>query len=801
MNSNSKTKPSFRNVALFPQKPALKPLSSWKKQNNTYSNHFSLKIDAKNLTVDIWNFVIRTKEEKGDVIPDDHRYLNKEVFAFNTKVIKETMGTFTRSGKNVITFVKKIDENKLTFSEHPKFNLYLESSVRGLKVEDCLDSPSYRPQMLQVLNIGFKDILSKIGLLEFGRNRQFYDRKQEVSLTSEGIRLKIMKGFKSAIDIYQGGLRLLVDCSTRVIQQDNLWSIIQNKLKGNTNMDQICSDMIEGRSFITLHGNQKVVRIDELGAKNLNGGSPFPDKTYKSYVDYFMKKYQLPNLDPRQPLLAKKVYQEIYDKETKETKEVVTLNYFLPQLLQPVGLTDELRANFRVMKDLSEHTIISPANRFGSLQRLLEKVNGLKNKSFPVCVESQEKPITSYQLPAPRLIFGNGASDKPTGSRININSIADTNELSNWALIYDSNSSENIDLILANLQKSGKKFRLNVKNPVVEIKLTKKPKAEDIWNQIKKESPKNNLPTSVLFVFTRRNGATTYKETKRYFNSIGVFTQFFVSFNQRKDTQSLSKFANIALQMVAKSGNKLWKIECDLKETLIVGADVYHCKGAKSVASLTSQFGNNLSNSFSTSSIQRREYQEVISSVSQMILKHISNYFKVEKKNPKRIVFYRDGVGESFIEKILEKEIKKIIELLDDKIGKERPLLTVLLVTKRIDDRFANKSNNNLINPDNGLLVADTVTKLNRASFFLIAQKVTQGTANPSNYEIIYDENSFDLGVLSKLTHDLTWNYFNWQGPVKVPSPVQYAHKLCSLVGDIQQDKVKENLQSTGYYL
>ena len=51
------------------------------------------------------------------------------------------------------------------------------------------------------------------------------------------------------------------------------------------------------------------------------------------------------------------------------------------------------------------------------------------------------------------------------------------------------------------------------------------------------------------------------------------------------------------------------------------------------------------------------------------------------------------------------------------------------------------------------------------------------------------------------LTYDLTWNYYNWMGPVKVPAPVQYAHKLCALNGELQDSVASDKIRSLKYYM
>jgi len=40
------------------------------------------------------------------------------------------------------------------------------------------------------------------------------------------------------------------------------------------------------------------------------------------------------------------------------------------------------------------------------------------------------------------------------------------------------------------------------------------------------------------------------------------------------------------------------------------------------------------------------------------------------------------------------------------------------------------------------------------------------------------------LQALAQLTYEQCFNYYNWQGAVRVPSVMQNADKLCKLVGE-----------------
>merc|ERR1719356_559406 len=87
-------------------------------------------------------------------------------------------------------------------------------------------------------------------------------------------------------------------------------------------------------------------------------------------------------------------------------------------------------------------------------------------------------------------------------------------------------------------------------------------------------------------------------------------------------------------------------------------------------------------------------------------------------------------------------------------------------------------------NVNSGTIVDDVVTQPERYDFFLVSQSVTQGTVNPTSYNIVKDTSGLKPEHMQRLTYKLTHLYYNWPGTVRVPAPCQYAHKLALLVGD-----------------
>jgi len=55
---------------------------------------------------------------------------------------------------------------------------------------------------------------------------------------------------------------------------------------------------------------------------------------------------------------------------------------------------------------------------------------------------------------------------------------------------------------------------------------------------------------------------------------------------------------------------------------------------------------------------------------------------------------------------------------------------------------------------------------------------VREGTCNPVEYKIGYDNFIYPLDALAELTYNQCYCYYNWTGAVRVPASLQYANKL-----------------------
>jgi len=151
---------------------------------------------------------------------------------------------------------------------------------------------------------------------------------------------------------------------------------------------------------------------------------------------------------------------------------------------------------------------------------------------------------------------------------------------------------------------------------------------------------------------------------------------------------------------------------------------------------------------------------------------------------PEQIIFYRDGVSEGEIQRVVEEEIKGIRHVLADMeahVGK-RPKLTFIVVGKRHHMRFfpKDKTPNRDGNAPAGLVVDEQITAPGIFDFYLQSQAGLLGTSRPSHYIVVYDENHFNSDELQDLSYTLCHNYARSTRSVSIPAPCYYADIACS---------------------
>ena len=92
--------------------------------------------------------------------------------------------------------------------------------------------------------------------------------------------------------------------------------------------------------------------------------------------------------------------------------------------------------------------------------------------------------------------------------------------------------------------------------------------------------------------------------------------------------------------------------------------------------------------------------------------------------------------------------------------------MAFIVVKKRISARFFALQGTDLINPPCGTVVDTVVTRSEWFDFYLVPQCASQGTVNPTHFNIIHDTIGLKAEHYQRLSFKLTHMYYNW--PVNI---------------------------------
>jgi hypothetical protein len=761
---------------------------------------------------DLQKYLADPNSVRPDAVSPDSRYLISNIWARNRAAIDAKIGRHFVTGVTLFSGVKDSgQERDLFFTDHSEYVLIIEKKNQMASL-DKLQNGESRPQVLRFLNSSLKRKLQALGYTEIGRNKRYYNKELTQRVAVGDFAYLVHMGYKTSYDVYEGGLRLLIDYATRIIHESSVWEDVGYYRKQRQMSDeQILEEFIIGKSVWTAYGSQKSYKIDKV-LKDKTIDSPFPNPEFKSFKDYFSTKYKVKLNDPKQWLLVH--VQTIKDRDP--TGKVIaerTLDHIFPaELVRSTGIPEEERGDYRVMKAFAELTCLPPDKRFYKINQFLELLNKPDNvkgsdlkesKPYQLKIDPKSNVIEGCFLPKPRIMTKPNFGFIPPRDRIDLKSLFNQHPLTKWAIVYDKFSDRNLDTIIENLMSSCGRFSITVEPPATFL-LPHSGSPTELEN-IMKKSKGSSLPDIILFVIGKRGSGKIYKAMKTHFTGKGIPLQFFVSFDPKRDTKANSKYSNLVLQMVNKMGANLWVIDRSMEGVLVTGVMVANARKGQAIVTVSGQFGKNFSLIHSPVKIIPSQSKiDVGKAVGELLVYQVNQFKAKTGKLPKTVVVYRQGTSEGQLDQITRDEVQRIVGDFDSKFKNQKPQLVISVVTKRLDDRFAEEFNGRYENPGCGLIIDSGVVKEDHANFFMCAQFVNQGTANPTHYSVIYNDTKspkMSLGELQTLTYELCWSYTNWMGPIKVPSPLQYATKLSALKAITVSQDVAEQLQFLPYFL
>ncbi|XP_039751696.1 piwi-like protein Siwi [Pararge aegeria] len=725
-----------------------------------------------------------------DITPEEDRTGIRKALM---RVHKNTFGGYLFDG-TVLYTVKKLHPDPL--------ELYSDRNdgerMRIMIKLTCQVSPGDY-HYLQVFNILIRKCFSLLNLTLMGRD--FFDANAKIDIPE--YKLQIWPGYKATINQYEDRLLMVTEIAHKVLRLDTVLQMLReySTSKGG-DYKKIFMEDIAAKIVMTDY-NKKTYRVDDVSWKDS------PLSTFKmkdetiTYLDYYQRKYNIRITDSKQPLLISR------SKPRDIRAGMPELVYLVPELCRQTGLSDNMRADFHLMRSLDVHTKIGPAIRIQKLLNFNRRLTQTKEvveelASWSLKLDTELVRFKGRQLPTENIIQSGNvkypAGDTTEGWTRDMRSknLFALVQLPSWVVVTPERQRRDAESFVDLIMKTG--GGVGFKMPRPEIVTIQRDGTMDYANMCENVIARKN-PAMLLIILARNNTDKYGAIKKKCTVDRAVPTQVVCGRNMTSKS-AMSIATKVAIQMCCKLGGAPWTVEIPLPSLMVVGYDVCHDTRSKEksygafVATLDRQMTQ-----YYSSVDAHTSGEELSAHIGFNISCAVMKYREKNGFLPGRIFIYRDGVGDGQIPYVLSHEVAEIKEKLAEQYGTTEVKMAFIIVSKRTNTRVFIDTGRSGENPRPGTVIDDVVTLPERYDFYLVSQNVRDGTISPTSYNVVYDTSSLDPDRIQRLTYKLTHMYFNCSTAVRVPSVCQYAHKLAFLAANSLHSAPHYSLNETLYFL
>ncbi|EFX83177.1 Aubergine/Piwi-like protein copy E [Daphnia pulex] len=671
------------------------------------------------------------------------------------------------------------------------------------------------PVYTSVTNLILRRCMSMLNLVMIRRN--FYDKEAREDVPNHPI--TIWPGYLTTIRHHEQEYFMNVEVINKFLRRDTAYDVMDKMRLANTdNLQERIKAELVGKIVMTGYNN-KTYRIDDVDFVNRADSTFHLKKEDRdiSYIEYYKNRYQQNIRFPNQPMLVSRPSRRDINGCANQNMEPQAI-YLVPELCGMTGLSAEQRDNNNLKKAISNITRVTPDKRVETLlkfRRRLANSPEIQRELTSWGLQFANDLVTCKAriLPAKPLMTGAGRisiRDGEWSSDMQRNKMAVSAEFKEWIVILPSRMNQQVRHFVKLLQQVGLPQGFNVPEPRY-VALEREQTSEYI-NAMRDNVSHRDY--DIVMCVLRTNRTDTYSAIKKYtFCERGIPSQVItgriIEGNQGK---LMSVATKVMTQIACKLGAEPWKAQVPNKPWMIVGYDTFHDAAQRKAVGAFVASTNDSFTRYNSSVKIHSANEEISPSFQDHMLTSLKAYYMAQLENkskillPENIIVYRDGIGAGDIQTVLDIELEGIKEAckkaaMITKTGHYNPGISFVIVSKKINTRFFLKRRDAFGNPPCGTVVDNTVTLSERFDFFLVSQKVNQGTISPINFNVIYNSSNITPDIHQSLAYALTHVYFNWPGTVRVPAPIQYAHKLAYLIGERTQRMPLDNLAKYPYYL
>ncbi|KAK7507334.1 hypothetical protein BaRGS_00001269, partial [Batillaria attramentaria] len=565
-------------------------------------------------------------------------------------------------------------------------------------------------QCPQLYNIMLRRVMSILNMCQVGR--YYYNPATPSDIPAHN--LEVWPGYITAIKEHEGGLFLLLDSSHRVLRTQTVRQIIEEIATRNRNFHDEITRKIVGCTVLTRYNN-KTYRIDDIDWGKTPAHTFDTAQGPISFQEYYWNQYGK-KVDANQPLLVHRPKaRKINGRMVQPRTEIICL---IPELCYLTGLTDDMRADFTLMKDLSAHTRVSPNQRLMTMKKFVDSVRnnpeasqqlqnwGLELDDSALAVEGRQLSIETIMMDGNTKFSAGPQAD--FGRDVCRNRVLTAVDIGTWQIFYWRRNAPEVNNFIQEAIKAGAQMGMRVQTPIrVEL-------ADDKTETLIKAMRTNLNPKIQLVVPVMPTSRDDKYSAIKKFCCVEhpVPSQVIVHRTIRNDKKLRSVTQKIMLQINCKLGGELWMLKIPLERLMVVGIDSFHdvAHGKRSIGGFVASTNSDCTRWYSHVCMQMKS-EELLPGLQMAFTAALRKYHEANHFLPEKIIVFRDGVGDGQLNVVSDYEVRQM-ESSFSHWPDYHPRLSVIIVQKRINTRiFLRANGSNLDNPPPGTVLDHSVTR------------------------------------------------------------------------------------------
>lgn len=681
-----------------------------------------------------------------------------------------------------------------------------DQQIIRIKIKRVGEIVSTSPQFVHLFNLIFRRCLKLYGMKEI--DRCYFDMEKKIHIPMYN--LELINGLSTSIANYENKLLLCAELTHKLLHKStihDLMKTIYDTSRSDNDFKEKCTSQLVGRTVMTVY-NSKTYKIDDIDWDTSPKNEFSTKRGNVSFLDYYKNNYpDCKIMDLNQPLLVS-LPSGKDKRRAEQIGQVAKPALLIPELCVVTGIDEKMRTDFRFKKELEKFSKVGPTDRCDRLSRF---VHNFKNNTdvkaelskWQIDLSTQPCQLEGRVLQPESLKFGNDLIKRLNeradwGNDMKGVRLFQPVNLNKWIIICPNNRKNSGALFVNNYMEVIRSMGIRASNPKEVIVGNDTP--EQLVSALKQNIDED---TEMVVVIVNSKRKDRYDAIKRICCiEKPVPSQVCTSMIIDDDKKRRSVITKVAIQMNCKLGGEIWQTHIPLTNAMICGIDTYHDSAKKhgSVCAFIATTNKTYTKYFSRATLQET-HQELSSNLSITVKSACEHYKLNNGQYPEKLVIYRDGISDGQLSMVKDHEIPQIEKAFSMIDANYKPSLTVIIVKKRGSTRFFANTRGALSNPPCGSVIDTVVSRAEWFDFYLISQCVTQGTVNPTHYNVIHDTLGIKAEHYQKLSFKLTHMYYNWPGTIRVPATCQYAHKLAFLVGQSLHKEHHGSLCDKLFYL